>query len=47
MAAKWSFVRDYIISVLMADTEHLGDMLIEMSTYPDKNRLLRRVHQHL
>jgi len=41
MAGKWSFVRDYIISVLLADTERLGDMLIEMSTHPDKNRLRR------
>ena len=34
-------MRDYIISVLLADTERLGDMLIEKSTHPDKNRLRR------
>lgn len=34
-------MRDYIISVLLAGTERLGDMLIEASTRPDKNRLRR------
>ncbi|MCH8499548.1 MAG: phosphotransferase [Marinobacter sp.] len=38
MHGKWSFVRDYLISVLIADTGRLADMLIEMSTHPDHNR---------
>ncbi len=41
MQGKWGLVRDYLVSVLVADTDRLADMLIEMSTLPEKNRARR------
>ncbi len=38
MRGKWRLVWDYIVAVIVADTNQLSDVLIEMSTDPEKNR---------
>ncbi|MDX5297309.1 MAG: AarF/ABC1/UbiB kinase family protein, partial [Gammaproteobacteria bacterium] len=41
MRGKWSFIADYLLSVLSGDTPRLADCLIEMSTEPEAHRARR------
>ncbi|WP_232465115.1 AarF/UbiB family protein [Oleiphilus messinensis] len=37
MRGKWALVWNYIVAVLVADTDQLADVLIKMSTHPEEN----------
>lgn len=42
MRGKWVMIRDYLLAVLMGDTQRLADCLITMSTDPQGNRERRQ-----
>lgn len=41
MRGKWGLIWNYLVAVLVADTERLADILIDMSTEPAENRTRR------